>query len=82
MMTPILPIVHKSGGPWIDILDEQQGSYGFSYSTPVEAAKYIDMLVTDEEMRRRDTLIRLREYFYETRDLRGKVHPSRNYSKI
>jgi glycosyltransferase involved in cell wall biosynthesis len=51
MASGCVPVVHKSGGPWIDILDEQQGTYGYSYSTPVEAAKYIDMLVTDENLR-------------------------------
>jgi glycosyltransferase involved in cell wall biosynthesis len=51
MASGCVPVVHKSGGPWIDILDEQQGTYGYSYSTPVEAAKYIDMLVTDEDLR-------------------------------
>jgi len=51
MASGCVPVVHKSGGPWIDILDEQQGTYGFSYSTPAEAAEYIDMLVTDEDLR-------------------------------
>jgi glycosyltransferase involved in cell wall biosynthesis len=56
MASGCVPVVHKSGGPWIDILDEQQGTYGFSYSTPAEAAKYIDMLVSDEDMRDRISL--------------------------
>ena len=46
-----VPVVHRSGGPWTDILDEQQGTYGFSYSTATEAAKHIDRLVTDEDLR-------------------------------
>jgi alpha-1,2-mannosyltransferase len=56
MASRCVPVVHKSGGPWIDILDEQQGTYGFAYLTPVEAAKYIDMLVTDEDLRRKMSL--------------------------
>jgi alpha-1,2-mannosyltransferase len=51
MASGCVPVVHKSGGPWMDILDQQQGTYGFSYSTPKEAAKHIDMLVTREDLR-------------------------------
>jgi glycosyltransferase involved in cell wall biosynthesis len=56
MASGCVPVVHKSGGPWIDILDKHQGTYGFSYSTPAEAAKYIDVLVSDEDMRARISL--------------------------
>lgn len=56
MASGCVPVVHRSGGPWIDILDEQQGMYGFSYSKPAEAAKYIDMLVADEDLRRKISL--------------------------
>jgi alpha-1,2-mannosyltransferase len=51
MASGCVPVVHKSGGPWIDILDQQQGTYGFSYSTPQEAAEHIDMLLTHEDLR-------------------------------
>jgi len=51
MASGCVPIVHRSGGPWTDILDGQQGMYGFSYSTASEAAMYIDRLVTDEDLR-------------------------------
>jgi len=51
MAAGCVPVVHRSGGPWIDILDKDQGTYGFSYSTPMEAAKYIDKLVMDESLR-------------------------------
>lgn len=53
MASGCVPVVHRSGGPWTDILDTRQGAYGYSYSTPVEAASYIDMLVTNEELRGR-----------------------------
>lgn len=46
-----VPVVHKSGGPWTDILEEQQGTYGFSYASAAEAAQHIDSLVTDEDLR-------------------------------
>ncbi len=51
MASGCVPIVHRSGGPWTDILEEEQGLYGFSYSTPAEAAAYIDSLVADEDLR-------------------------------
>lgn len=51
MASGCVPVVHRSGGPWIDILEEEQGLYGFSYSTPAEAATYIDSLVADEDLR-------------------------------
>jgi glycosyltransferase involved in cell wall biosynthesis len=53
MASGCVPVVHRSGGPWTDILDAKQGAYGFSYSTPSEAAGYIDMLLTDERLRSR-----------------------------
>ena len=56
MAAGCVPVVHRSGGPWMDILDEQQGMYGFSYSTPAEAARYIDTLVSDEDLRSRTAL--------------------------
>lgn len=51
MASGCVPVVHRSGGPWVDILDQQQGKYGFSYSTAAEAAKYIDRLISDEDLR-------------------------------
>jgi len=51
MASGCVPVVHRSGGPWLDILDGRQGEYGFSYATAEEAASYIDTLVTDENSR-------------------------------
>ncbi len=51
MAAGCIPIVHKSGGPWIDILDQQQGEYGFAYCSPEEAAKHIELLFNDEKLR-------------------------------
>jgi glycosyltransferase involved in cell wall biosynthesis len=45
-----IPIVHRSGGPWMDILDEKQGEYGFSYASPQEAAEQIDALISKENL--------------------------------
>jgi glycosyltransferase involved in cell wall biosynthesis len=52
MASGCVPIVHRSGGPWLDILDGQQGKYGFSYKSPVEAAVKINMLINEEKRRR------------------------------
>ena len=52
MASGCVPVVHRSGGPWLDILDGQQGKYGFSYKSPEEAAAKINMLVNEEKMRK------------------------------
>jgi len=51
MASGCVPVVHRSGGPWWDILEGMEGEYGFSYLTPGEAAQAIDSLMTDDEMR-------------------------------
>ncbi len=52
MAAGCVPIVPRAGGPWIDILDCQEGKYGFSYRNPAEAAEKIRRLVHDEKLRR------------------------------
>ena len=47
MAAGLVPIVHKSGGPWLDILASQNGKYGFSYRSLNEAVKLINNLVTN-----------------------------------
>jgi len=51
MAAGCVPVVHRSGGPWLDILEQKQGKYGFSYATPEEAAGIIDNIMVDESMR-------------------------------
>jgi alpha-1,2-mannosyltransferase len=51
MASGCVPVVHQSGGPWMDILNAEQGKYGFSYLTSLEAAEYIDTLIADEDLR-------------------------------
>lgn len=51
MAAGCVPIVPKTGGPWIDILDCQEGKYGFSYKDPSEAADKIKLLIGDESLR-------------------------------
>jgi len=41
MAAGAIPKVHRSGGPWHDILEERDGLYGYSYSTVEEAIEKI-----------------------------------------
>jgi glycosyltransferase involved in cell wall biosynthesis len=45
----LVPIVHKSGGPWLDILGCTQGLYGYAYED--EAAEYISRILNHERLR-------------------------------
>ncbi|MCX8205521.1 MAG: glycosyltransferase, partial [Candidatus Nezhaarchaeota archaeon] len=42
MAAGCVPIVHRSGGPYYDVLDEKEGLYGFSYNDVEEAAHVIE----------------------------------------
>lgn len=53
MALDCIPIVPRNGGPWIDILDKKQGKHGFSYTNYREAAKYIDLVIKDDRLRRK-----------------------------
>ena len=52
MAAGLVPIVHRSGGPWEDILKAQQGAHGLSYSTADEAAQTIEDLMENEHARK------------------------------
>jgi len=49
----LAPVVHRSGGPWKDILEEKHGTYGYSFTTANEAVKAIKNLVENEKLRKR-----------------------------
>lgn len=51
MAAGCVPVVPKAGGPWFDILDREQGKYGYAYSSLGEAAEKINMLMNDEQLR-------------------------------
>jgi len=53
MASGCVPVVHRSGGPWLDILNEQQGVYGFSYESIEEAAQTINFIMDREEVWRK-----------------------------
>jgi glycosyltransferase involved in cell wall biosynthesis len=52
MAAGCVPVVPRAGGPWLEILDRQEGLYGFSYKSPREAADKIGLLINDESLRR------------------------------
>ena len=67
-----VPIVPRSGGPWLDILKGEQGTYGFSYTSFNEAAQLIDRILSDEQLTR-DLQMRAKE--------RVKEFSSESFSK-
>lgn len=49
MASGLVPIVHKSGGPYMDILNGKQGVYGFYYEDADEAASHVNFLIENEK---------------------------------
>ena len=45
-----VPIVPRSGGPWLDILKREQGNYGFSFGSISEASQLIERVLTEKSM--------------------------------
>jgi len=46
MSSGLIPVVHRSGGPWTDIITESgKRLCGFGFETPSEAAYYIEQLI-------------------------------------
>jgi glycosyltransferase involved in cell wall biosynthesis len=48
MLSSCIPIVPKSGGPWYDILQENEGYAGYAYKTTLEAAKIIETILDNQ----------------------------------
>lgn len=46
-----VPLIPRMGGPWIDILEEKQGWFGFGYSSALHAALFVQLLLSNEDMR-------------------------------
>jgi glycosyltransferase involved in cell wall biosynthesis len=51
MAAGCVPLVPRAGGPWMEILDCQEGTYGFSYKDAGEAADKVRLLISDERLR-------------------------------
>jgi glycosyltransferase involved in cell wall biosynthesis len=52
MAAGCVPVIPRTSGPWLDILDCEEGLYGLSYRSPSEAADKIRLLIDDEHLRR------------------------------
>ena len=48
MAAGLVPVVHASGGPWLDIVERER--YGLGYRTCAEAARHINRLLDDNEL--------------------------------
>jgi len=74
MAAGCIPIVRRSGGPWLDILDQKQGKYGFSYETPEEAAYLIGNILNDEKLRSEVSLAaQKRSFEYDESSFRRRL---------
>ena len=51
MSSGLVPVVPRSGGPWLDILDETEGVYGYAYDCTEEASAVIVRLLENEKLR-------------------------------
>jgi len=51
MSAGLVPLVHRSGGPWLDILKETEGLVGYSYRNSREAAAIISELIKNDSRR-------------------------------
>jgi glycosyltransferase involved in cell wall biosynthesis len=47
MAAGLIPLVHKSGGPWIDILNQEEGVYGYSYEDINSCIDHINEIIND-----------------------------------
>lgn len=50
MASGCIPLVRRGSGPWVDILEERDGKYGFSFEDVEEAALKIRRIVSDKEL--------------------------------
>lgn len=60
MASGLTPVVHKSGGPWLDVI--RQGEYGFGYETLDECVRGIKKAL-DQSDKRRETVIEASKKF-------------------
>ena len=63
MASGLIPIVHKSGGPWEDILEKKQGLYGYTYENVEEATSLI-LYVLNQGFKE-DEMIKIRKRAYK-----------------
>jgi len=67
-----VPIVHKSGGVWYDILEARQGYYGYGYDNYSEAPYYIKMLEDDNVYKELSTRAKERATTFDVKVFKEK----------
>jgi alpha-1,2-mannosyltransferase len=50
MAAGLVPVIHRSGGQWEDILSQTNGRYGFSFSDAQEATETVKSIIHDDEL--------------------------------
>jgi alpha-1,2-mannosyltransferase len=50
MASGLVPVVHRSGGPWEDILNREEETYGYAYSNVAEAIQSIHKIISDRKV--------------------------------
>jgi glycosyltransferase involved in cell wall biosynthesis len=74
MATGCVPIVPRNGGPWYDILNAEEGNYGYSYTNIGDAANLINMLLNDERLRTEVSLrAQRRTLYFENSNFEEKI---------
>lgn len=63
MAAGLVPVVHKSGGPWLDIIN--RGRYGLGFEDEVEAVKAVEYTLDNYERLREDIIRRAMEFSKE-----------------
>jgi len=65
MAAGLIPLVHKSGGPWMDILDQKQGLYGYAYEDVISCVEFMHELLDNYTQRREfiDRIVKRSERF-------------------
>jgi glycosyltransferase involved in cell wall biosynthesis len=74
MSAGLVPVVHKSGGPWFDILGTTQGQFGYAYTTIDEAAGFITEILRDQKLRARlSEGAQKRADYFDIKHFRGRM---------
>jgi glycosyltransferase involved in cell wall biosynthesis len=73
MAAGLIPLVHKSGAPWIDILNQEEGIYGYSYEDIVSCANYVTEII--------DNYSKMREEIIQNVAERSKLFSSETFRK-
>ncbi|AFH42673.1 glycosyl transferase [Fervidicoccus fontis Kam940] len=64
MAAGLIPVVHKIGGPWTDIVD--YGKYGFGYESLEDAKRAIEKAINNYE-KMKDSVVERSQYFSSDR---------------